>query len=35
MNDMIPDIGMEYDLGSEDQQPSSEVQNFYSLIAAS
>jgi hypothetical protein len=26
---------MEYDLGSRDQQPSPEVQNFYRLLAAS
>jgi hypothetical protein len=35
MNDIIADIGMEYDLGSGDQHPPSEVQNFYRLIAAS
>jgi hypothetical protein len=35
MDDMIADIGMKYDLGSGDQQPPSEVQNFYRLIAAS
>jgi hypothetical protein len=28
MDDMIADIGMEYDLGSGDQHPPSEVQNF-------
>jgi hypothetical protein len=35
MDDMIADIGMEYDLGSGDQQPPSEVQNFYRLLTAS
>jgi hypothetical protein len=35
MDDMIADIGMEYDLGSGDQHPSPEVQNFYRLLAAS
>jgi hypothetical protein len=35
MDDMIADIGMEYDLGSEDQHPSPEVQNLYRLLAAS
>jgi hypothetical protein len=35
MDDMIADIGMEYDLGSEDQHPPLEVQNFYRLLAAS
>jgi hypothetical protein len=35
MNDMIADIGMEYDLGSGDQHSMSEVQNFYSLFTAS
>jgi hypothetical protein len=35
MDDMIADIGMEYDLGSRDQQPLPEVQNFYRLLAAS
>jgi hypothetical protein len=35
MDDMIADISMEYDLGSRDQHPSSEVQNFYRLIATS
>jgi hypothetical protein len=34
MDDMITDIGMEYDIGSGDQHPPSEVQNFYSLISA-
>jgi hypothetical protein len=33
MNDMIADIGMEYDLGSGDQHPPPEVQNFYMLLA--
>jgi hypothetical protein len=32
---MIVDIGMEYDLGSRDQHPPSEVQNFYRPLAAS
>jgi hypothetical protein len=35
MNDMIADIGMEYDLGSGDQHPPLEVQNFYRPLAAS
>jgi hypothetical protein len=35
MDDMIADIGMEYDLGSRDQHPPSEVRNFYRLLAAS
>jgi hypothetical protein len=35
MDDMIADIDMEYDLGSGDQHPPSEVQNFYRLLAAS
>jgi hypothetical protein len=35
MDDMIADIGMEYDLGFGDQQPPLEVQNFYRLLAAS
>jgi hypothetical protein len=35
MDDMIADIGMEYDLGSGDQQPPPEVQNFYRLLDAS
>jgi hypothetical protein len=35
MDDMIADIGMEYDLGSGDQHPPSEVQNFYRLLTAS
>jgi hypothetical protein len=35
MDDMIVDIGMEYDLGSEDQHPPLEVQNFYRLLAVS
>jgi hypothetical protein len=28
MDDMITDIGMEYELRSEDQHPAPEVQNF-------
>jgi hypothetical protein len=35
MDDIIVDIGMEYDLGFGDHHPSSEVQNFYRLLAAS
>jgi hypothetical protein len=35
MDDMIADIGMEYDLGSGDQHSPSEVQNFYRLLIAS
>jgi hypothetical protein len=35
MDDIIADIGMEYDLGSIDQHSSPEVQNFYRLLAAS
>jgi hypothetical protein len=35
MDNMIPDIGMEYDLGSGDQHPPPEVQNFYRPIVAS
>jgi hypothetical protein len=35
MDDMIADISMEYDLGSEVQHPPLEVQNFYRLLAAS
>jgi hypothetical protein len=35
MDDKIADIGMEYDLGSGDQHPPSEVQNSYMLLAAS
>jgi hypothetical protein len=35
MNEMIVDTGIEYDLGSGDQHPPLEVQNFYKLIAAS
>jgi hypothetical protein len=34
MDDMITDIGMEYDLGSGDQHPLPKVQNFYTLLAA-
>jgi hypothetical protein len=32
MDDMIADIGIEYDLGSGDQHPPLEVQNFYRLL---
>jgi hypothetical protein len=35
MNDMIADIGMEYDLGSGDQHPPPEVQNVYRLLVTS
>jgi hypothetical protein len=35
MDDMIAGIGMEYDLGSIDQHPLSEVQNLYRLLAVS
>jgi hypothetical protein len=35
MNDIIADIGTEYDLGSGDQHLPPEVQNFYRLITAS
>jgi hypothetical protein len=35
MDHMIADISMEYDIGSRDQQPPPEVQNFYRLIATS
>jgi hypothetical protein len=35
MDDMIADIGMEYDLGSEDYHPLPKVQNFYRLLTAS
>jgi hypothetical protein len=35
MDDMIADIGIEYDLGSADHHPPPEVQNFYRLLAVS
>jgi hypothetical protein len=35
MDDMIVDIGMEYDPGPGDQHPSSKVQNFYRLLTVS
>jgi hypothetical protein len=35
MNDMIVDLGIEYDLGYGDQHPPSEVQIFYRLLAVS
>jgi hypothetical protein len=35
MDDMIADIGMEYDLGSRDQHAPPEVQNFYRLLTTS
>jgi hypothetical protein len=34
MDDMIADIDMEYDLGSRNQHPPPEVQNFYMLLSA-
>jgi hypothetical protein len=35
MDDMIANIGMEYDLGIGDQHPPQKVQNFFRLLAAS
>jgi hypothetical protein len=35
MDDMIADIGMEYDLRSGDQHPPPEVQNSYKLLVTS
>jgi hypothetical protein len=35
MDDMIADIGMEYDIGSRDLHPLPKGQNFYRLLAAS
>jgi hypothetical protein len=35
MDDMIVDIGMEYDLGSRDHNPPPEVHSFYRLLAVS
>jgi hypothetical protein len=35
MDDMIIDIGMQYDLGHGDQHPPWDVQNFYKFLAAS
>jgi hypothetical protein len=35
MDDMIVDIGMEYDLGSGDHNPPPEVHSFYRLLAVS
>jgi hypothetical protein len=35
MDDIIADIGMEYDLGSGDQHSLPEVQNFYMLLSTS
>jgi hypothetical protein len=35
MDDMIADIGMEYDLGFGDQHPLPEVLNFYRLLGVS
>jgi hypothetical protein len=34
MDDMIAGIDMEYDIGSGDQHPPPEVQNFYRLLDA-
>jgi hypothetical protein len=34
MDDMIAGIDMEYDIGSGDQHPPLEVQNFYRLLDA-
>jgi hypothetical protein len=33
MDDMMANIGMEYDLGSGEKHPLSEMQNFYRLLA--
>jgi hypothetical protein len=35
MDDMIADIGMDYDLRSGDQHPPPKVHNFYKLLATS
>jgi hypothetical protein len=35
MYDMIANIGREYDPGSREQHPLSEVQNFYMILVAS
>jgi hypothetical protein len=35
MDDIIADSSMEYDLGSRDQHPPLNVQNFYRLLATS
>jgi hypothetical protein len=35
MDDMIADIGMEYDLEFGDQHPPLETQNFYMLLVTS
>jgi hypothetical protein len=35
MDNMKADIGMEYDLGSGDQHPPPQMQNFYRLLVAS
>jgi hypothetical protein len=35
MDDMIVDIGMEYDLGFGDQHPPPQVKNFYRFLVAS
>jgi hypothetical protein len=35
MDDMIADIGREYDIGSREKHPPPKVQNFYRLFAAS
>jgi hypothetical protein len=34
-DEMIDDIGREYEIGSGDQEPLPEVQNFYKLISTS
>jgi hypothetical protein len=35
MDEMITDIGREYEVGSGEQIPPLEVQNFYKLLAVS
>jgi hypothetical protein len=35
MDDMIAEIGIEFDLGSGDRHPPPEVQNFYRHLATS
>jgi hypothetical protein len=35
MDDMIANVGREYDLGSREQHPPLEVQNFYRFLATS
>jgi hypothetical protein len=34
MDELVPNIGREYEVGSGEQRESLEVQNFYSFIAA-